>query len=362
MPRLPSRLVAQASQRNPLLALVLRTCRDPTSAALELKWLRDYAVQHCVHTRGNWRPLLFRLCAARSRGYPLQYLLGSEFFGDLEIKCKPGVLIPRSETATAVTHFVNQFNPAAFNLPPRLRVLDLCTGTGCISLLFAHLFPKQRTPVKALQIVGVDIAPEAVQLAEENRRALLDQAAISSLQNLRYIQADLFPPEESQQTSVPSLIGRLEALGQLEWDVILSNPPYISPNGFNRDTSRSVRNFEPKLALVPMAANGLADADHGDVFYPRILEIADQVGGKVVLLEVADLDQAERVAAMALRYDWEGVEIWRDELFSHDDTKYIGRIRVLGTGHGRSVLCWRKAASSWLRRDGESNTTGVASG
>ncbi|KAE9965694.1 hypothetical protein EG328_009475 [Venturia inaequalis] len=85
-----------------------------------------------------------------------------------------------------------------------------------------------------------------------------------------------------------------------EWDLLICNPPYISPNHFYTTTSRSVRNFEPKLALVPPPSeSGLTDEQQGDLFYPRLLHIADKLKSKILLMEVADLSQAERVAAMA---------------------------------------------------------------
>lgn len=120
------------------------------------------------------------------------------------------------------------------------------------------------------------------------------------------------------------------------WDIVISNPPYISPNGFNENTSRSVRNYEPKIALVPSpsrdhavadSSNGDGDSDEdeatatatsdstiGDSFYPQILKIASRVQAKMVLMEVSDLAQAKRVASLGIRRGhWVGqCEIWRD--------------------------------------------------
>lgn len=97
----------------------------------------------------------------------VRYVLGSEFFGDLEIKCRPGVLIPRSVhlspiisrffsdlpvrrqgTAASVTRLVNLLSSNAQSLPSALRVLDLCTGTACIPLLFHHEFYSRQSRTK----------------------------------------------------------------------------------------------------------------------------------------------------------------------------------------------------------------------
>ena len=131
-------------------------------------------------------------------------------------------------------------------------------------------------------------------------------------------------------------------MGETEWDIIISNPPYISPRGYVRETHRSVRNWEPKLALVPCSSSysctldgdiskssssslsssspsssssssamsasyqtdsGLnQDVAIADLFYPRLFSIANQVNAKVVLVEAGDLAQAGRVARLAHHY------------------------------------------------------------
>ena len=141
--------------------------------------------------------------------------------------------------------------------------------------------------------------------------------------------------------------------------MLVSNPPYVSPRGYERDTSRSVRNWEPKLALVPgenhrasVVGRGddEADAAKGDEFYPRLLKIAEEVKAKVVWLEVADTEQAQRVIWMATRSRWwEGCEIWKDwpdggtsgewEHFKVGGSK----VRVVGEGNGRAVVLRRSA-------------------
>lgn len=106
MPRLAPGLLHRARQIDPLLSLVLRGTRDVASAKNELRWLREFVVeqqQQKKHPRSNSshakerrvRHELRRLCIDRSRGKPLQYIMGTEYFGDLEIACEPEVLIPR---------------------------------------------------------------------------------------------------------------------------------------------------------------------------------------------------------------------------------------------------------------------------
>lgn len=132
MPRLPPQLLHIARSIHPYLPFLLRTCRDIPSARLELKWLTEHldSITRSTHRnlrhiyrfkssplhgaasfpshRSRWiakirtlggskrrREELYRLCLERSRGKPLQYIIGDQPFGDLEILCRKGVLIPR---------------------------------------------------------------------------------------------------------------------------------------------------------------------------------------------------------------------------------------------------------------------------
>lgn len=107
MPRLPHSLLLRARSISPLLPLLLRTCRTLFSARNELRWLVEHALSitgEDIERPEKARSLLLQLCLKRSRGVPLQYLLGSQPFGELDILCRPGVLIPRS-----VSFFI--FNP-----------------------------------------------------------------------------------------------------------------------------------------------------------------------------------------------------------------------------------------------------------
>jgi methylase of polypeptide subunit release factors len=94
MPRLPYPLILAAARRHRCLPLLLQECRDLDSARNELRWLQEH-VESTVPDRSFREHVLQRFCLERSRGKPLQYILGSQPFGELEILCKPGVLIPR---------------------------------------------------------------------------------------------------------------------------------------------------------------------------------------------------------------------------------------------------------------------------
>lgn len=250
-----------------------------------------------------------------------------------------------------------RYVPSNFSGP--LRVLDLCTGTGCIPLLFHHeYYSGDRNSENSLELLGVDISPDALSLARENLILQIAEQAktlgsestrLRSLHRVGFIQADVLNPEAGKANAAaegtPSLTQALKRFGQ-SFDILISNPPYISPKSFYRTTHRSVRNYEPKLALVPPASSAQGDEAIGDAFYPRLLQVAKQVGARILLLEVADMEQAQRIASLtAADGIWQGIEIWRDDPSGPAEDLEIGShtVHVRGSGHGRSVFAYREA-------------------
>jgi methylase of polypeptide subunit release factors len=172
-----------------------------------------------------------------------------------------------------------------------LTFLDICCGSGCISMLL-HVMLRDKFSVKSL---GIDISVEALKLANENMRSL----PAKTRRPCSFRRMDIFQE--------PTDLGR-------DWDVVVANPPYISPDHFNKGTTRSVRNWEPKWALVPPVIPGEEKVDP-DIFYRRIIQLnKDTFKSKILLMEVGDNDQARRVVEIAL--DIMGsqgkIEIWAD--------------------------------------------------
>lgn len=241
-----------------------------------------------------------------------------------------------------------------------LRIFDLCTGTGCISLLLHSLLSR---PFPNLHILGIDNSAAAISLANKNKQHNIELGHLRAhaAEQVYFQRDDILAPERQQ----PPHTGQVNPSsrgwwGHKEWDILISNPPYISPRSFNTTTSKSVRDWEPKSALVPSSRasepiSDHKDADVGDIFYPRLLDIASRVSAKIVLFEVADLAQAMRVAGMVARGRvWDGYEIWRDWP-SQAATTGCGEgvvrekgVDVLGEGNGRAVLAWTKEGGRML--------------
>ncbi|RPB00175.1 S-adenosyl-L-methionine-dependent methyltransferase [Choiromyces venosus 120613-1] len=311
MPRITWQLIRTARRKHPLLPLLLPECRTVEQAFMELRWLMR------EQRGGGGRGGLKALCQKRGRGWPIQYLLGTQPFGPLEILCERGVLIPRPETEQYTSHLAGHILK---HLHPRtqLRIVDLCTGTGCIPLL---LHRELSTAGMASRVLGVDISAKAVRLGRRNLEHNKQELSPSVGEDVQFLLGDVLDVE----CLVKAIERRFQDGGGVV-DVVISNPPYISKEGFNKSTGRSVRNYEPRLALVP-------EGGDGDVFYPAIARAAEKLGAQAVVAEVEGWEQAERVKREWEGSGvWEGVDIWKDF-----------------AGIERTVVGWRCAGWEWIR-------------
>ena len=192
---------------------------------------------------------IFELVGERIAGKPLQYILSeTEFFG-YPIKLNQNVLIPRFETELLCDYAMKEIRKES-------KVLDLCTGSGCIAVAIAK--------EKGAQVTASDISPEAIEVAKENAR-------INGV-SVEFVESNLF----AKVTGV--------------FDVIVSNPPYIR-SGDIAGLERIVRDFEPCLAL-----DGGAD---GLDFYRAIARDFEKfLAPKGYLFLEVGYDQAKEVAAL----------------------------------------------------------------
>lgn len=109
MPRLDQSLIYKARKISPYLPLILQATRTLPSAINELRWLKEYVEDSNPRLcRLKTKRKLLELVKKRARGVPLQYILGSQPFGKLDIKCRPGVLIPRYVFTFSQTRFIAQ--------------------------------------------------------------------------------------------------------------------------------------------------------------------------------------------------------------------------------------------------------------
>jgi release factor glutamine methyltransferase len=216
---------------------------------------------------------------------PIAYLTGRAHFFNLEFEVTRDVLIPRPDTETLVENVLQTVRHQPGMESP--RVIDLCTGSGCIAAAIAH-------HLKTATVLAIDISPAAVRVARQNveRLGLNDRVTVE--------EGDLFSPLQHMVDVQP-------------FHLIVSNPPYIR-TGDMASLDRSVRAYEPLQAL-----DGGLD---GLTLHRRILdEAANRLlpGGRV-FLEIA-FDQGDLAREVGGSYEaFDEVRILKD---------FGGRDRVL---------------------------------
>jgi release factor glutamine methyltransferase len=216
---------------------------------------------------------------------PIAYLTGRAHFFNLEFEVTRDVLIPRPDTETLVENVLQTVRHQPGMESP--RVIDLCTGSGCIAAAIAH-------HLTTATVLAIDISPAAVRVARQNveRLGLNDRVTVE--------EGDLFSPLQHMVDVQP-------------FHLIVSNPPYIR-TGDMASLDRSVREYEPLQAL-----DGGLD---GLTLHRRILdEAADRLlpGGRV-FLEIA-FDQGDLAREVGGSYEaFDEVRILKD---------FGGRDRVL---------------------------------
>ena len=161
------------------------------------------------------RSEFMKMIRRRNRHEPLQYILGHTSFYGLRIDVSPAVLIPRPETEQV-------FEKARFFLRglSSPRVLDLCTGSGCLPIVFHHVYPQA-------EIYACDISTEALETARKN--------AVKHEAEVNFFQCDILAKDVYLPTNSP-------------FDIIVSNPPYIPAAEF-AGLDPEVNQHEPEMAL-----------------------------------------------------------------------------------------------------------------
>lgn len=219
----------------------------------------------------------YNLIEKRAERIPLQHLTGTQNFMGLEFEVNEQVLIPRQDTEILVEEALKELHDG-------MRVLDMCTGSGCILISLLSYS-------NDCSGVGVDLSGEALQVAERNVRQLLEK---EKADRVALVQSDLFERVEGQ------------------FDMLVSNPPYIRTKELET-LMPEVREHEPEMAL-----DGTED---GIYFYKKILEGSRNhlKKGGMLLFEIG-CDQAVEVSGLMRKAGYGEVRVIKD---------YAGHDRVV---------------------------------
>ena len=216
----------------------------------------------------------------RAEHIPLQQLTGEQDFMGLTFSVNEHVLIPRQDTEILVEEVLKELHDG-------MRVLDMCTGSGCILLSLMHYS-------NDCEGLGVDLSAEALEVAERN---VLKVLTPEKAEHVQFLQSDLFEKLEDK------------------FEIIVSNPPYIASAEVEK-LMPEVRDHEPRMAL-----DGTED---GLYFYRRIIEEAGRhlVSSGMLFFEIG-YDQGQAVSELMRTEGYREVQVVQD---------YAGLDRVvLGT-------------------------------
>lgn len=216
----------------------------------------------------------------RAEHIPLQQLTGEQDFMGLTFSVNEHVLIPRQDTEILVEEVLKE-------LHDRMRILDMCTGSGCILLSLLHYS-------NDCEGLGVDLSAEALEVAGRN---VLKVLTPEKAEHAHFLQSDLFEKVEGK------------------FEIIVSNPPYIASAKVDK-LMPEVRDHEPRMAL-----DGTEDGLH---FYRRIIKEAGKhlVNSGMLFFEIG-YDQGQAVSKLMRAGGYREVQVVQD---------YAGLDRVvLGT-------------------------------
>lgn len=191
-----------------------------------------------------------------NNGEPVQYIVGNVDFYGYKINVNKNVLIPRFETEELVFKTINLIKK---NLNKNIKVLDIGTGSGCISIALKKEIP-------GLDITAVDISEDALVVAKNN--------ALENNCEINFIKSDLFNNIDDK------------------YDLIISNPPYIS---YDEQIMDIVKKNEPHLALYAK--------NNGLYFYEEIIKNSSNYlnDKNIIAFEIGYL-QANEIKKMAHKY------------------------------------------------------------
>jgi len=218
-------------------------------------------------------------------GKPIEYILGYSYFFKLRFYVNENVLIPRPETEELV-YLLKNVIQNKWSGTNDLDIIDIGTGSGCIAITLKKIFLDAN-------VYAVDVSDKALAVAQKN--------AIEHRVQVNFSRCDIF----------------LDSLPSYDYDVIVSNPPYI-PISDKHSVSDRVKNYEPSIALFSNTATD---------FYERIFDLSKihlKVGGLIFM----ELNQyyANDVLNIAKTYDYfKEVEIIKD--WSGND-RFIKCIKV----------------------------------
>ena len=247
-----------------------------------LKVARAYLYAHTEQTLSLDQIARYQdLLQQRQQGTPIAYLIGQRSFWTLDLIVSPHTLIPRPETELLIERML-----AETDAKQPYTLLDLGTGSGAIALAIASERPDWH-------ITACDQSAEALQIAEHNAQAL-------QLTTIQFIRSDWF-----------------QALDQQQFDIIVSNPPYLASD--DPHLLQGDLRFEPQSALV-------SGKDGLDALRIIIQNSCHHLSERGLLIVEHGYAQGAAVYKLFEQYGYQNIQSWQD--WQEHDRICSGRKKV----------------------------------
>ncbi len=215
----------------------------------------------------NYREYLKR----RGNYEPIQYITGSVEFYALELKVTPAVLIPRPETEILVEEIID-----SVKIDEELFILDIGSGCGNISIALAENLP-------GVHVTGIDISKDAIMIANEN----LEKYQLS--ERVNFVNGDILKTNANDFSN---------------YDIIVSNPPYVSQKDY-LNVQKEILNFEPEIAIT--------DYSDGYKYFGKIITLASEIlkrGGKL-FFEMGQ-GQSKKINELLMKNNFKEIHVIKD--------------------------------------------------
>jgi release factor glutamine methyltransferase len=215
--------------------------------------LCSYLINHYLFIKDNnkiskLKELKFKIAIKKLKKEPIQYIVGNVDFYGFTYKVNKNTLIPRFETEELIENTIKYIREKFSN--DNIDILDIGTGSGCIGITLKHMLPNSNITI-------TDISNKALRVAKHNAKGI----------DINIIKGNMLNPIINNK-----------------YDVVISNPPYIS---YSEEVMEIVKNNEPKLALY---AN-----NNGLYYYEEILKRVNKILKKefIIAFEIGETQKKE---------------------------------------------------------------------
>lgn len=242
--------------------------------------------------RPSWRRSLSSTCSLLIKDKPLSHILNQHFFLTCSLYIYPKILVPRNETEEYLYNLINIIKKNRCGPQSQLKILDLCSGSGCIAVALA-------SNLENVSVTAVDNSLKSCRNIILNK--IINTKHIKNMNSSIIVERyDVFSDDSLTKFK--------------DYDLIISNPPYI-PSNMSDKVHQNVKKFESRCALFPYTC-----AESGVIFHKQILQMSDSFckhsinASKIpkIVLEIDGAHQIKSLIALMKRFGFYCFKFFND--------------------------------------------------